>query len=298
MGDWIKLPSFAKVNLGLHILGRRDDGYHSIESIFQTISLHDNLYFDLGGKCIDVTSTDERVPDDLSNLVYKAAKMFEEWTGRSVGLKVKIEKKIPIKAGLGGGSSNAAVTLLTLNRLFGYPLALDELIAIATKIGSDVPFFIRGGTAYVTGRGEKIEWSKDIHELYFLLVIPSFGISTKLAYSMWDKNRDNTLTNKKLYIILKLLIDNKKKVIKDLSNSFMKIIVKEYPQISFIIEKLKEFNPMNVIVSGSGPTLVAIFGSESKPDKVREVLRENFTTLKARTISRRHYLNSLKLKED
>ncbi|TET98989.1 MAG: 4-(cytidine 5'-diphospho)-2-C-methyl-D-erythritol kinase [Candidatus Stahlbacteria bacterium] len=292
------LPSFAKINLGLNILGKREDGYHSIESIFQTISLHDNLHFKLKGDCIEVTSDDEMVPDGPSNLIYKAAKMFEERTGNTIGLKVSLEKKIPVQSGLGGGSSNAATTLLTLNRFFGYPLSLDELTLIASELGSDVPFFIRGGTAYVTGRGEQVQWKKDIPGLYILLIFPSFGISTEWAYSRWDKNRDITLTNKKLDIILNLLINNEKKVIRDLRNSFAEIIVKEYPQVKLIIEKLEKFNPMNIIMSGSGPTLCAIFGSESKRDSVREILIKSTITMSCRAISRKEYLNSLKLKED
>lgn len=298
MDDWIRLPSYAKINLGLNILGKRDNGYHSIESVFQTISLHDNMYFKLEGDHIEVTSADEKVPNGPSNLAYKAAKIFEEFTGRALGLKVRIDKRIPIESGLGGGSSNAAVTLLALNHFSECPLALEELIDIAGKIGSDVPFFIKGGTAYVTGRGERIEWREDIPELYFLLVVLPFGISTKWAYSGWDKNIDKTLTNKNLDIILKVLIDNEKKVIKDLRNSFTEIILKEYPQMKFIVKKLKNFNTMNVLMSGSGPTLVAIFGSESKRDSVREMLRRDFTMLSSRTISRKRYLNSLKLKED
>lgn len=298
MSDWEIIPSFAKINLGLNILKKRKDGYHSIESIFQTISLHDNLHLKMGGDIIEVRSPCDNVPNGKSNLIYKAAKMFEENTGKNIGLNVRIEKNIPVESGLGGGSSNAATILLTLNRFFGYPLSLDELILIASKLGSDVPFFIRGGTAYATGRGEQLEWKEDIPELYIILILPSFGISTEWAYKMWDKSGDKTLTNKKLIIILSQLINGNLEAIKDLRNSFTNLIIKEYPKILLILGKLRDYNPINILVSGSGPTLCAIFGSESKRDIVREILVGNYGTLSTRTISRKEYFNSLKLKED
>lgn len=298
MSDWEIIPSFAKINLGLNVLKKREDGYHSIESIFQTISLHDNLHLKLEGDIIEVSSSSNDVPNGKSNLVYKAIKMFKDYTGESIGLNVRIEKNIPVKSGLGGGSSNAATILLTLNRFFGYPLNIDELILIASKLGSDVPFFIRGGTAYATGRGEQLEWKEDIPELYIILILPSFGVSTEWAYKMWDKCVDKTLTNKKLIIILSQLISGNLEVIKDLRNSFTNLIIKEYPKIRLILGKLREFNPMNIIISGSGPTLCAIFGSESKRDIVREVLVRDYRILSTRTISRKEYFNSLKLKED
>jgi len=298
MSDWEIIPSFAKINLGLNILKKRKDGYHSIESIFQTISLHDNLYLKLEGDIIEVSSPSDDVPNGKLNLVYKAAKMFGEHTGKNIGLNVRIEKNIPVESGLGGGSSNAASILLTLNRFFGYPLTTDELIIIASKLGSDVPFFIQGGTAYATGRGEQLEWKEDIPELYIILILPSFGISTEWAYKMWDKSGDKTLTNKKLIIILNQLINGNLEAIKDLRNSFTNLIIKEYPKIRLILGKLREYNPMNIIVSGSGPTLCAIFGSESKRDIVREILVRDYRTISTRTISRKEYFNSLKLKED
>jgi 4-diphosphocytidyl-2-C-methyl-D-erythritol kinase len=298
MSDWVKVPSYAKVNLGLIVHGKRDDGYHSIESIFQTISLHDWLYFTREGEGIEVSSNNEKVPSGSSNLVYKAANMFGEWAGEELGLRIRIEKTIPIEAGLGGGSSNAAVTLMTLNRLFRYPLSEDKLVRIARKLGSDVPFFLQGGTAYVTGRGEKIEWWVDIPELYFLLVVPPFGVPTKKAYSLWDENVNKTLTNKKLNTILKLLINNEKRVIKDLKNSLEEVVIEEYPQIGYIKERLEKSNPINVLMSGSGSTVFAIFGSESEVSNAWEILHGDFLVLSSKTISREEHLNLLKVKED
>ncbi|MCK4420220.1 4-(cytidine 5'-diphospho)-2-C-methyl-D-erythritol kinase [candidate division WOR-3 bacterium] len=293
MGNLFKVPSFAKINLGLEILRRRDDGYHSIESIFQTISLHDDLYFTQEGNDIEVFSDDDRIPDGPDNLVYKAARLFEEQTQLKIGYKIRINKRIPVEGGLGGGSSNAGVTLLTLNKLFDYPLTEMELIEMAKELGSDVPFFIKGGTAHVTGRGEEIDWVDDIPKLYLLLAVPDFGISTEWAYRMWDEKKSKVdLTRKNLSIILKLLLSDKKEVVKDLRNSFIELAIKEYPCLGYIRKRLWECKPINVLMSGSGPVFVAIFGSESLRDRVREILIEDSTTLISTTISRHEYFQT------
>ena len=141
--NYLKVPSFAKVNLGLYILKKRKDGFHAIESIFQTISLKDILYFKLEGSEIKIISNNPNLPVGPSNLIHKAAKFFKTKNNKNLGVKIKIEKNIPIGGGLGGGSSNAAVTLLTLNRMLNYPKKPEELIEQAESLGSDVPFFKR-----------------------------------------------------------------------------------------------------------------------------------------------------------
>jgi 4-diphosphocytidyl-2-C-methyl-D-erythritol kinase len=296
--DYLKVPSFAKVNLGLYIIEKRTDGFHSIESIFQTISLKDLLYFKLGGRKIEITSNNPDLPDDSSNLIYKAAQLFKNTEGKNFGVKIKVDKRIPLGSGLGGGSSNAAVTLLTLNRLLDYPKKLEELMEFAQILGSDVPFFLKGGTALLSGRGEKIKWEKDIPTLNFLLANPSFTISTKDAYKWWDNNEKQDLTNEDLSLILQRMQEGKKEILCKLRNSFQGIIMGKYPQLKDIMKKLNRLEPINVMLSGSGPTIFAIFGSEKYNYRMGDIKEDKYTLTNCRSISRKEYFNLLKPKED
>ena len=299
MDDPVKIPSYAKVNLGLRILEKRNDGFHNIESIFQTVSLKDEIHFYFSHTGVKVECEDDRVPGGHDNLVYKAVEEFRDRTGISVDVSIRIIKNIPVAGGMGGGSSNAAATLLVLNQFYSAGLNDYNLMEMAADIGSDVPFFIRGGTALIRGRGEIIEWQDDIPELEFLVVTFLFGIPAEEAYEMWDSGPDETLTNRDLTVILKLLINGNKGVINNLRNSFTEFVVKEYPQISTVFNMLKQMKPVNILMSGSGPTVISIFGSSSDVVRAREKMRENgFTSRICRTISRQDYCNSLKLKED
>lgn len=296
--NWVKVPSFAKVNLGLYIRGKRKDGFHSIESIFHTISLSDLLYFKLQGNQIKLTSNNPTLPDGPDNLIYKAASFFKDKGNKNLGVRIKIDKNIPIGAGLGGGSSNAAATLLTLNRLLNYPKAFEELMEFAKSIGSDVPFFLKGGTALVKGRGEKIKWTKDIPTLNFLLATPPFSISTKDAYELWDKNEKQDLTNEDLSLILQRMQEGNKEILCKLRNSFQGIMMGEYPQLAYIMKKLNRLEPINVMLSGSGPTVFAIFGSEKYNYRMGEIKEDQHILKHCKSISRKEYFNLLKLKED
>ncbi len=295
--NYLKVPSFAKVNLGLYIREKRKDGFHSIESIFQTISLKDTLYFKLEGTEIKITSNNPNLPDGPANLIHKAASIFINKKNKNLGVKIKVDKKIPIGSGLGGGSSNAAVTLLTLNRMLNYPKKTEELMKHAESLGSDVPFFMKGGTALVSGRGEKIEWVKDIPTLNFLLITPSFAISSKDAYDWWDNKEKQDLTNEDLSLILHRIQEGEKEILSKLRNSFQGIIFEKYPRLEDIMKKLNRLNPINVMLSGSGPTVFAIFGSEKYNYRMGDI-KENYTLKHCKSISRKEYFNLLKPKED
>lgn len=174
----------AKVNLDLLVLGKREDGYHEIETILQTVALYDRIFLELGQSGINLVVPD-MLPAGAGNLCYEAAAAFYGATGISPALTVYLEKNIPIEAGLGGGSSNAAVVLLGLNVLYGFPLDEANLVSIAAPIGSDVPFFLRGGTARATGRGETIIPLPDAPCRWLRIVKPPFGLSTKEVYQRW-----------------------------------------------------------------------------------------------------------------
>jgi 4-diphosphocytidyl-2-C-methyl-D-erythritol kinase len=175
----------CKVNLLLNILGRRADGFHELETVLQPIRVFDRLTFARTARGIGLSCSAPGLPTDGRNLVVRAAAMFLEAAGIKDGVRMELEKNIPLAAGLGGGSGNAATTLLGLNELFGEPLTPTQLQVIATALGSDVPFFLQGQPALATGRGERIEPLEPFPALRgaaFVLIHPGFGIATAWAY--------------------------------------------------------------------------------------------------------------------
>ncbi len=181
----------AKVNLSLRVVRRREDGFHDIDSLFAPISIFDRLDIELrdeGG--LSFTCDDSTVPSDESNLVVRAARHFCTEVGLEPHLRIHLEKRIPHGAGLGGGSSDAAITLLALDRLFGTDLPRETLLSLAADLGSDVPFFILGCPARAQGRGEKLEPVDFPHRLPLLLIKPPFGVPTPWAYRHWRDSRE------------------------------------------------------------------------------------------------------------
>jgi 4-diphosphocytidyl-2-C-methyl-D-erythritol kinase len=185
----MKLFAPAKVNLSLRVLGKRADGYHALESLMAPVSLCDKITIEItpGATSFDLTCSDPTIPCDASNLAIIAARIFCEETGRSLGGKIHIEKHIPHGAGLGGGSSDAATVLLALNDLAQTKLDAPELERIAARVGSDVPFFICGTAAWITGRGEHVAPHVLPQEFHLVLIKPPFGVSTAWAFSAWSK---------------------------------------------------------------------------------------------------------------
>ncbi|BBI16513.1 4-(cytidine 5'-diphospho)-2-C-methyl-D-erythritol kinase [Neochlamydia sp. S13] len=175
----------AKINLFLRVLNRRSDGYHNLASLIQTINLHDTLHFALGSQ--DVLMCEHpSLPKDSSNLITAATHLFRKKTGLNFGLKVVLEKNIPMQSGLGGGSSNAATTLWALNQLHGFPVPLEQLIEWSSEIGSDVPFFLSQGTAYCTGRGEVVRCLNPLPIQRLWIAKPYEGLSTPLVFKQLD----------------------------------------------------------------------------------------------------------------
>jgi len=192
------LPSFAKINLLLRILGKRDDGFHDLFTVFQTVSLHDSITFEPSSD-LTLTSNWKYLPTDERNLITKAARALQARFRISNGAAIHLEKRIPSPGGLGGGSSNAAVALIGLKRLWQIDCGEADLYSLAETIGSDVPFFLGGGTAAGTGRGELIEPINDAQEPFVLIVTPNVRVSTRAAFSKIDVP---TLTNEALDHIL------------------------------------------------------------------------------------------------
>lgn len=180
----LNLPSFAKINLCLEIVGKRKDGFHEIRTLLQTIALRDELVIRRGASEVRLQVTGRALRSGDENLVLKAVELFSRRYGLDCGLEISLSKRIPVGAGLGGGSSNAAITLMALNRLTGSELSLAQLSEMAGELGSDVPYFLGGGLAFGWGRGERIErWSGEEPEAELLLLYPGFEASTKDVYA-------------------------------------------------------------------------------------------------------------------
>src|ERR1044072_7359911 len=178
----MRVKSYAKINWTLDVLFKREDGFHELRTIYQTVSLHDTLTLTKTDGAIEISCDDGRVPVDETNLVYRAARELREVTGIKLGAGIAIEKRIPVAAGMGGGSSNAAATLLGLQKLWQVELDEGTLTEMAAKLGSDVPLFLLGGTLLGLGRGEEVYPLPEVECNYLLLVNPGIAVSTAQAY--------------------------------------------------------------------------------------------------------------------
>src|SRR5262245_30372448 len=179
----LTLPSFAKINWTLEILGKRPDGYHEVRTLLQTVSVADELTFELTGQGISLHCDHPEVPCDETNLAYRAAKLLSDFTGISKGVRIHLAKRRPVAAGLGGGSGNGAVTLLALQRLWDIQIGPRDLFGLAAKLGADAPFFLIGGTCLGVGRGDEVYPLADINEEFLLLVNAGIAVPTREAYA-------------------------------------------------------------------------------------------------------------------
>ncbi|MCU0770939.1 MAG: 4-(cytidine 5'-diphospho)-2-C-methyl-D-erythritol kinase [Verrucomicrobia bacterium] len=273
----IELNSPCKVNLLLNILGRRADGFHELETVIQPLPLHDGLRFQRGGSGIALTCSEPALPVDGSNLVHRAASAFREAARVRDGVRIRLDKRLPMAAGLGGGSANAAVTLLGLNQLFGHPLSGVQLNDLAATLGSDVPFFLQRGPALGTGRGERIQPLEPFESLRgcaVLLVRPRFGISTPWAYGQLAehpeslKGRPGRATD----LIQRLRSGGLSATGSAFFNSFEAPVFHKYPVLAVLKEALLEHGAAAALMSGSGSTTFALAGSLASAESLREMV--------------------------
>lgn len=265
----VMVRAAAKINLFLDVLKRREDGYHEIETFYQPVGLWDELSIRRIESGIELTGDDPSIPWDRKNLCYRAAEAILERTGRRGGVQISVAKGIPHGAGLGGGSSDAAAVLLGLNELFELGLKEDELIEIGLSLGSDVPFFIRGGPAVGRGRGEILERANGLEKGWILIVKPDIMVSTGWAY----RNLRIGLTRGGGKATLGQLIEGLKRfpeVELTTWNSFTEPVTKSFPEIGAILATLRHSGAILSAMSGSGSACFAIFGGK---DRVTEVHR-------------------------
>ena len=275
----ITIPAKAKINWYLRVLNRRPDGYHNIESIMQRIGLCDDLII----KKASALSLQLIPPMDLpikENLVYKTALALQGLTGPKAGASITLIKQIPSGAGLGGGSSDAASTLIGLNRLWGLNLSMDKLMPIATTIGSDVPFFLGSPIAKVTGRGETIEALPISVNLPIVIVKPPIGISTKEAYEAL--NRDNTAIQEGSQInefIDALCRQDFAEMSRLGVNDFESYAFRRYPLLREIKEGLLSVGALYSMMSGSGSAIFGIFDTYKDAQRAAEHFRGHFVSV-------------------
>ncbi len=277
----------AKVNLGLRVLGRRVDGYHEVETIFQSVDLWDVLEGEEGPALrLSVVAGD--APPDGSNLVLKAAKLLQARASRAAGrgAVLLLRKTIPREAGLGGGSSDAAGALVLLNEIWGLHLAPSHLVGLAAELGSDVPFFLFGGTALGTGRGERISTLAPIAERRVLLGTPSFGLSTNEVYAGWDA----PLTGIKPDVtvprpLVKLAEGNDFGLAR---NDLERIVFRSHPELAGFRDALLASGAETALLSGSGSTVFGLFGGGVDVASIAKRLEREFagwTVAATRTVA-------------
>jgi 4-diphosphocytidyl-2-C-methyl-D-erythritol kinase len=271
----------CKVNLLLNILRRRDDGFHELETVMQPVALCDRLTFKTTESGVSLTCNDASLPTDSTNLVHRAATAFVAEAGVKTGLQIHLEKRIPMAAGLGGGSGNAATTLLALNDLFEQRLAANTLHRLASSLGSDVPFFLQSNPALATGRGEQVQSLEPFPALRgaaFLLIHPGFGIATAWAYK--ELARFPTALNGQPGRAARLVEALRKR---DLAaagalfyNSLEAPALEKYPLLALYQEFLKANGAAATLMSGSGSTTFAITPTPADAQRLEKLVQEKF----------------------
>jgi 4-diphosphocytidyl-2-C-methyl-D-erythritol kinase len=251
----LSIPSPAKINLLLKVTGKRPDGYHEIVTLLARISLFDTIVLTFGQPGISVQCPHPLVPEDGSNLACTAARAFFQALGVDDGVAIDIDKVIPVAAGLGGGSSNAAAVLLGLNEHYGFALSEEKLKDVAAGIGADVPFFLFKDPAVARGIGDNMEPFGDLPRLAVVLVCPQFQVSTAWVY----KNLKLTLTNYKKDFKIPPLNTHFSRNKHFLFNDLEQVTVGKFPEISLIKKGLRDLGAEIALMSGSGPTVFGLF---------------------------------------
>ncbi|MDS1030294.1 4-(cytidine 5'-diphospho)-2-C-methyl-D-erythritol kinase [Bacillota bacterium LX-D] len=273
--DNLTINAYAKINLTLDVFRLRPDGFHEVQMVMQSISLKDRLSF-APASTLTLTATDPQLVNDQTNLVMKSAELLMSKTGVKKGAAIKIEKNIPLAAGLAGGSSDAAAALLGLNILWDLGLTIGDLITIGAELGSDVPFCLIGGTILAQGRGEILRFLPKIPKLWLVLVKPDFGVSTKEVYQRWDELGEK-LPEQSFQALEAIYTGDRNRVVAALSNHLELITGKLYPEVLKIKQKLYDLGAKKAIMSGSGPTVYAVVDDETMAQRMALLLKNDYS---------------------
>jgi 4-diphosphocytidyl-2-C-methyl-D-erythritol kinase len=278
--------AYAKINLGLNIQSRRDDGYHSILSIFQTVDLFDTLEF-TGSHEPKLIISDTSLPNGPENLVTRAETLLINHYPNIPHLHITLQKRIPVGAGLGGGSSDAAAALRGINAFHGLSLPMETVMSYAAKIGSDVPFLIKGGTAIVDGRGEHVEPIEWPFDFIYVIVYPGFPISTSWAYNQ-IKNPSVNSSFEKVVAALRDGTVERDIFLSAMVNDFEAPVFAHHPILNDIKQQLIASGAINSIMSGSGSSIIGLYESEINAHHAANVIGTHFgkqcSTLTARAV--------------
>lgn len=277
----LEKPSPCKVNLLLNILGRRPDGFHELETLMHPVQVCDRLTFERGGVGVTMTCDNASLPTDSRNLVHRAATAFLQAAQISEGVRLHLEKKIPLAAGLGGGSGNAATTLSGLNELFGNPLPPEKLHELAAALGSDVPFFLQTKPALATGRGEQIQpldFFPALRGATFLLVHPGFGIATAWAYQNLARFPAalNGQPGRAQKLVTRLRGGDLETAGRAFYNSLEAPALEKFPLLALFQEFLRSHGADAALMSGSGSTTFAIVRGAKAAGTLREKFKAKF----------------------
>lgn len=271
----MRIKAYAKINISLDIIGKREDGYHLLEMIMQAIDLYDEINIEKQKEGISIKCNKPYVPTDERNLAYKAAKIFMEKYNVNCGVAINIKKNIPVCAGLAGGSTDGAAVLKLMNKLFDINASDEELMELGLKLGADVPYCIKGGTALCKGIGEEVTELKGFKDKIIVLVKPPFGVSTKSVYQDFDLNKArnhpntelliNAIENNDLYIVS----NNMKNLLENVTLRKHKILIN-------IKEEMKSYGATGTMMSGSGPTVFAFFDDMLKAQRCFEKMKTRY----------------------
>ena len=272
--DSLHIKAYAKINLGLDVLRRRPDGYHEVKMIMQTVGIHDDLEFQRLSEDRIVISVDQKeLPADESNLIWKAAKRMKEEYGIAEGISVKLTKRIPIAAGMAGGSADAAATIHAVDALFGLGLTLEQKQAFGVKLGADIPYCLMGGTALSEGIGEILTALPDVPQAELVIAKPDLDVSTKFVYENLHADRLEAHPD----------IDGMAESIRRgdlggvtarMGNVLETVTIPDHPEIGAIKRIMLEHGAEGALMSGSGPTVFGIFKDREEADAVCGILRE------------------------
>lgn len=269
--------AFAKINLTLDVLGKREDGYHDLQSVMQAISIRDDVEIDVDTDLPwSLECSMEGIPEDETNLAWKAAEVFYAVTGLSTtGLAIRINKRIPTQAGLGGGSADAAAVLRALNQHYGNPLSILALAEIGAQVGSDVPFCVLCGTAMVEGRGEKLRKLPDLPDCFFVVCKPEFSSSTPELYQKLDASviahRPNNQAMESA-----LLAGDLQKIADNIWNVFDSVVTKDHLELNYIKSIYNSYGAVAYQMTGSGSAVFAIVTEFEHAAVICNMLKDNY----------------------
>jgi 4-diphosphocytidyl-2-C-methyl-D-erythritol kinase len=288
----LEIKSYGKINWTLDVLFKREDGYHELRTIYQTVSLHDTIRLTLIPAGIEVLCDDSRVPTDDTNLAYKAADRLRQAAGIDAGARIEIQKRIPVAAGLGGGSSNAAAALMGLARLWRTDLGERDLFQVAGSLGSDVPLFLIGGTILGVGRGEEVYPLQAVDCPYLLLANAGLPVSTAEAYG--GLSRLTRAESVRIMPFTLFAAKANRELPLAAANDLEETVIAAHPEIAEVKRRLKGFGARHVLMSGSGGTVFGVFeNSETSELALSEMRAAGYWADLTHTIGRQEYQSSL-----